>query len=479
MSIAFNPTKLTIVSIALFSLVGCQTSDLLQKDLALLIKKDIGEGKEQPLVTNGDFDTSDKTLVNVLQLAEMPEKIKPEINFDLGFARAMAAAIKADPKIQMAKTEILNQQALLGLTQSQLDFQFSGTVYAGIEDVTDQTNGVAAILNASKMIYDGGKVSFAIRAKQYELRSAIHAYNARLEERALEIGSAWVELERYQNLNALITSRLAVLEPLIKQLQRIADAGVGDATQVAAAQRTVSIIRVAQTEIQDGLAQAELNFIGFFGELPLDAQFDVAAVATAIPENLTADMAISAPSILAAYAAYMGALMSLEAAKSENNITVGFESKVQRPFGQSEYDSDETIGFVFSKTLADGKKTTSQIEAAESYANRQHSNVQDLYRQGKKLIERGMQSISSMEKAGGMALSNAKALEDEIQLLKKQLVIGQSTLDSVLSAEARLYDAESQEIHFLSDKLVAQLTVLSAIGQLSSLVGITPYSELN
>ena len=64
-------------------------------------------------------------------------------------------------------------------------------------------------------------------------------------------------------------------------------------------------------------------------------------------------------------------------------------------------------------------------------------------------------------------------------LLRKQLVIGQSTLESVLCAEARLYDAESKEINLTADKRRSQLSVLSAIGRLSLLVGINAESELD
>ena len=39
-----------------------------------------------------------------------------------------------------------------------------------------------------------------------------------------------------------------------------------------------------------------------------------------------------------------------------------------------------------------------------------------------------------------------------IEYLRKQLVIGGSTLDSVLSAEARLYDAEAKEISFIAER---------------------------
>ena len=78
-----------------------------------------------------------------------------------------------------------------------------------------------------------------------------------------------------------------------------------------------------------------------------------------------------------------------------------------------------------------------------------------------------------------MARLNAQALSDEIALLRKQLVIGQSTLDGVLSAEARLYDAESKEIQFTANKRTSQLSLLSEIGRLSALIGLKSAGELN
>ena len=52
--------------------------------------------------------------------------------------------------------------------------------------------------------------------------------------------------------------------------------------------------------------------------------------------------------------------------------------------------------------------------------------------------------------------------------LRQQLIIGGSTLGSVLSAEARLYEAESKEIEFVAEKRKSQLTILSSLGLLSS-----------
>jgi outer membrane protein TolC len=471
MSILSNLTKITVPTSLLF-LASCQMADLTQNPLGAL------NGSTDVGASDANTGTANASLSSILSLKDAVAQAAPEINVDAGFAKAVAAAVKSDPKVQIAKSLFSQKKARLGVTKSQLDFQFSGTVYAGVEDVTDNTKGVAAVLSASKLMYDGGQNSNTVSADEYAVQSALEGYRASVDERALDVSTAWVELERYQSLNTLISGRLDVLDPLIRQLEQIADAGVGDATRVAAAQRTVAMIRVTQTDIEERLAQAELQFIRLFGKLPKNVTFDAASLSKAVPSNVTDDMAMVAPGILANYASYLGALYGLEAAKLRNSLTVGFETKLQRPFGTSTYDSDESIGLVARKTLYNGDKLASEVATLEAEVDRQKANVKDVYRRGRQAVETAMQSISSMEKAITMAKENAQALNDEIELLRKQLVIGQSTLDSVLSAEARLYDAESKEINFTADKRTSQLRVLSAIGRLSSLVGIDAKNEL-
>ena len=80
--------------------------------------------------------------------------------------------------------------------------------------------------------------------------------------------------------------------------------------------------------------------------------------------------------------------------------------------------------------------------------------------------------IVSMDKAIELARSNAQITRDEIEYLRKQLVIGGSTLDSVLSAEARLYDAEAKEISFIAERRKAEVTILATTGKLTAAIGL-------
>jgi outer membrane protein TolC len=79
--------------------------------------------------------------------------------------------------------------------------------------------------------------------------------------------------------------------------------------------------------------------------------------------------------------------------------------------------------------------------------------------------------ILSMDKAIQLALKNAQITRDEIDYLRKQLIIGGSTLESVLAAEARLYDAESKEIGFIAERRKAEITLLATAGTLSRIFG--------
>ena len=83
-----------------------------------------------------------------------------------------------------------------------------------------------------------------------------------------------------------------------------------------------------------------------------------------------------------------------------------------------------------------------------------------------------------MDKAIQLALKNAQITRDEIDYLRKQLIIGGSTLESVLSAEAQLYDADSKEIGFIAERRKAEVTILATTGRLSKIIGADGWFEI-
>lgn len=449
------------------SLSGCNNFDLNRLMKSSL--SSLGATKEDSSIEIKSTEGQEKnvaSLGSIVSEAQAGEKVADN------FSDSLKLAVGSDPRVLSARQDYEARLASLKSVMGDKDFQVSSSVYGGIEDVTDETAGVALVLSARRMIYDGGILESTISAEKLFSKMAYQNILVNINESALESASAWVELERYMSLNELIRSRLEVLEPLIAQLEQVAKAGVGDKTQVAAAQRTVTMIRVTESNVAERLELAKVNFKNIFGNLPSDVRYDSKLISEALPTKISQSVILASPGLVGGYEAYKAAIFGLEAVKASADFSVGFETKIQRPFGGSGYDSDEAVGLVLRKTLYDGKKLDAEIERSEREVDSRVAKLQTAYREVRRLVETGQQTIISLDAAMNIANDNASASLEEIEFLRKQLVIGQSTLDSVLAAEARLYDAESREIELLADQRIAELSILATLGLLGPLFGL-------
>ena len=122
-------------------------------------------------------------------------------------------------------------------------------------------------------------------------------------------------------------------------MEEVAKAGIGDVSSVAAAQRTVSNIRVAQTNVSEKLEQARLNFLNGFGDLPQGVFYDADLIKRSLPNTITEDLVYKSPALLAKYEMYKSELARVEAVRAKEQFQVGFEARASRPFGGSDYSS--------------------------------------------------------------------------------------------------------------------------------------------
>ena len=455
------------VALASFFLAACQAPDLSQ-----LRENSIHIVKKSKVFGNGKSDPGENTRSSAAKsLHQILDGSLTSGNSGSDFASVLKAALQDDPVIISKRQNVASKAASIGSTEAQKDFQVSSTFYGGIEDITDNTKGLAVALSASRLVFDGGMIDAQIEAKKYQEKAARLELRATIDERAARLGRIWIELEKYETLRDQIDSRLAVLDPLIDQLEQVAKAGIGDVSKVTAAQRTVATIRVTETNIAEGLEKARLDFVNAFGDLRGDIRYEPEFISKLVPNEITDELVQKVPSLLTQYASYQSSLARIASLKAKDDFNVGFEAKAMRPFAGSGYDSDESIGLVARKTIFNGGMLESEIVEAEAAAEASLAQIQATYRDGVRIIESARQNIESMDKAIALARENASLTADEIVYLRQQLIIGGSTLDSVLSAEARLYEAESKEINFIADKRQSQLVIVSALGLLGPALG--------
>jgi len=422
-----------------------------------------------------DLQIMDTTIVaanSPLLMGAILENSLANINQGSNFANSLTFAVNSDPDVIKKRHNIEAQSAAIGVVKAQKDFQVGTTLYGGIEDITDNTKGLAVSINASRLIYDGGELDAKIASSLFALEAAKLELTATLDRRAYDLCIKWLDLEMYRSLQEQVDRRLAVLDPLIDQLGKVAKAGIGDVSRVTAAQRTVAAIRVEKTVIAEGLAQAQLDFSNAFGAIDNAISFDYDFISNLVPEEIDDKMIQKSPLLKSQYASYQSAVAKVVSLKAKDGFDVGFEARAMRPFAGSDYSSDESFGLVGRKTLFNGRMLVSEIKEAEALVEAGMAQMQASYRHGTRSVQAATQNISSMEKAILIARENAKLTSDEIVYLRQQLIIGGSTLDSVLSAEARLYDAESKEIKLQTEKYKSMLVIASLLGLLSGSIGL-------
>lgn len=382
------------------------------------------------------------------------------------FSSVIGFALQEDPVLVLKRRAVSAKNAAILSSAAMKDYQVNSTVFGGVEDLSDNTKGVGLGINASRMIFDGGRLDARIASKSFEAEAAKFELKANVDAQAYKLADIWLELEKFESLKKKIDERLSVLEPLIENLEQVAQAGIGDVSKVTAAQRTVSTIRVTQTNIYEGLAKARVEFESAYGVVSEDISYDAEFIERLLPDKIDESLAQKSPLLLSKYAEYQATLANLAEIRAQDEFNVGFEVRALRPLVGGGYDSDESIGFVANKPLFNKRMLQSQIIEAEEIVKAAEAQIATAYRQGASNLRSALQSIESMEKAISLARENAQITSDEIIYLRQQLIIGGSTLDSVLSAEAKLYEAESKEIEFRTEKLRGQLFMASVLGLL-------------
>ena len=242
-------------------ILGCN-----QIDFSKLSQNPIGSLGVK-LTSSVPFRKITEKSVTTKKLDDIVAPTRTKLVLDGDFLNSLKLAVESDPRVVSARKDYNAQLASIDLVQGDNDFQVSGTLYGGVEDVTDEVAGMALVLNARKLLYDGGILEKSISAEQAIARAAYQNLLLKMNETAYEAAAAWVELERFKSLNSLIDSRLGVLDPLITQLEKVAEAGVGDKTHSRSTKNSYND-RVAQSDLMERLELAKVDFKNLFGALP-------------------------------------------------------------------------------------------------------------------------------------------------------------------------------------------------------------------
>jgi hypothetical protein len=182
---AMKTTKYIILglsSLLIFS--GCTSQNietLIEKPLSFI----------QPEL-EGNLEAVTSTSAQAIPLLKLVENAFGEVNVDAGFGKSIKSAVESDPIVIAAKKQYDAELALVEALKSGKDFQVSGAVYSGVEDVSDETAGIAIVLSANRLLFDGGQLDNQISSTELGASAALNGYQATVNDRALNAAKAWV-----------------------------------------------------------------------------------------------------------------------------------------------------------------------------------------------------------------------------------------------------------------------------------------------
>ena len=122
-----------------------------------------------------------------MQLGDILDGSLASKNQGSDFISTLQYALDTDPKIIAARRDIEAKVAVVGVNKAQKDFQVGTTLYGGIEDVTDNTKGLAVSINASRLVFDGGKLDLQIASSAFTAEAAKMNLAALIDQRASEL----------------------------------------------------------------------------------------------------------------------------------------------------------------------------------------------------------------------------------------------------------------------------------------------------
>ena len=318
-----------------------------------------------------------------------------------GLAPALRGAVSANGGYLGAlalEAEALGQ---VGVVASVRRPQLTGNAnIGGIRETgsnTDTTTGVAGGLNLSQLVYDGGASASAMNRSTALALSAQAGRVVQGNEIALSAAQAWIGLWQYSERLRLLQARTSEMDMLIEQIERMASNGMLDKASLENAQRQIVDIKLEESRLLAGRAEAQVLFQRFFNakpsNMPRPSELVTAAQARALAQDWQ-----TAPGLQRQAAELLAAQAAVGEAKSAFRPRARLQAGARSPLERDEA-TDLTIGLSLEYSFNDGGRRKKQLETAEARVAATDAQLSDAQRSLEAELQAGLTRLASIERA--------------------------------------------------------------------------------
>ncbi len=420
----------------------------------------------EPKIKSESSKMKSKTLFD-LDLAN-----NKKISFKNGSISAAKRVMEDSSKVKLSLFAIKSSEKSTELIKAALRPQVTGSLYAGLENVDNPGIGAVGSLNLSKLLYDGGQSKLQQQALKYDVNALFESYRETANEELLSNLSAIVELDSAFQLKTLARTRIDRLEELKQKLSVLKMAGAIDATTIAQSNLLVSKLMLRVEELEQQFEIAQQKFKNKYGIELTSSPMDKSLRNFCEKEFENKNKLLNAPSILREYFYLQKARTELTELKTKSDYTIGVEAGLQQSIDMSSTQLTPSFGVVIRKNLSDGNKLATEITLGEKKIISQEQVIKGQYQLLETKVKEIRIDLRSFKRKLDINNLNVQYTLDEILFLEKQLSIGQSKLTSIVSAEAQLFELETQTVRLRSQNYLSKLMLLASLGKLTDELNI-------
>lgn len=406
---------------------------------------------------------------------DVPEAL-PAMRVDLGFAAALRTAVEGNEAVLAAQAIARETLARVKIAESAKRLQVGGSSSLGgiLERGSAQNEtatGVAAGVNLSQLIYDGGETAANIDRATAEALGARAEVELRANDLALEAARAWIDVWQYQTRLKLLRGRTAEMNTVVGQIERMASNGMLDRAALDSARRQIVDIALEETRLKADLRQASVRFDRFFnhdpGMLPRPPELLSLAQARAQAGDwqLAPGLQRGAAELIVAQSAVAGAKAAF---RPRARLQAGLNSPMQE--GES---TDTSVGLVVEYTFGDGGRRRAQLTSAEARLDAAETQLRDAQLSLVAELQVTLSQLAAIETSMPLVRQQMELSASEAETARSQLATGQSNLRQLIEAKVDNYRACDRHIMLEAERMALMLLIAARTGHLGRLIDLT------
>jgi len=392
-----------------------------------------------------------------------------------GLVPALRAAVTANQGYLGALALEAEAMGQVGVAASARRPQLTGNAnVGGIRETGTSANtttmGVAGGVNLSQLVYDGGASASAMNRSTALALSAQAGRVAQGNEIALSAARAWIDLWQYSERLRLMQARTSEMDTLVAQIERMASNGMLDKASLENAQGQIVDIKLEESRLIAGQAEAQVLFQRFFNAKPANVTKPSELVSAAQARSLAQDWQ-TAPGLQRQAAEVLAAQAAVGEAQSAFKPRARLQAGARSPLESGE-STDLTVGLSLEYSFSDGGRRTRQLEVAKARVAATNAQLSDAQRGLEAELQAGLTRLASIERAMPLLADKLRLSRSEAETSRSQMLTGQSNLRQLVEVEIEIYRAQDQQIAMQAERQTLLLTIASRTGALSRIVGL-------